>query len=331
MIYRHVSYAATEALSYMEGRAKGLIKSVEVGSSKVNDALLGGIEWNRILTLGGLSGSGKSLICEQWKREMIDLNQDQKFYILSFEFEMLARDQIIRNLSGKMQVSTNELLSGKKKLSAAKLNKARGIVGQITDYPIYYVDNTGTVQEIVQTILDFTQQFELKKTKAGLIVTIDHVLLTKGRESDAEKKIIDHLYKEIIRLKKDYDHNGMKIIFILLSQLNREIEQNERMLNPTIHYPTKNDLFGASSVYYSSDYVIISHKPANLTGITKGYGPPIGNDYPNGLPIYNPEDQDQAMVYWHLIKNRTGELGIFMMLDDFKNSRILDYTSPSNN
>jgi hypothetical protein len=238
---------------------------------------------------------------------------------------MPEKDQMARNVSSKILQDTNWLYSVDSTLSDKDLKKVEEVVTNISEDPIYIVDVTGTVEQIYSTIIDFINLRKLKENNRGLIVTLDHTLLTKGKGTDNEKAIIDDLSKMFVELKKECIHNDVKILIIMLSQLNRDIESKERTTNPLLHYPTKNDLFAASSVYYCSDYVLISHKPALVNGITHHYGPPRGVKYPKGLPVFNPQNPDQPMVYWHLIKNRFGEPKVLMMLDNFKHSRIDEY------
>lgn len=127
--------------------------------------------------------------------------------------------------------------------------------------------------------------------------------------------------KNLVALKKYLVANGVNCIFIILSQLNRAIETPERSNNCYLHYPNKNDIFSASSVYYSSDYVLIIHKPCLIDGISEWYGPPTKGN-PRGLPVYNPQNQEQPMIYLHLIKERFGLPKILAMLDYLENSRI---------
>ena len=109
----------------------------------------------------------------------------------------------------------------------------------------------------------------------------------------------------------------IKCIFIALSQLNREIEKSERLANPMQQYPMKKDIFGSDAVFHGSDYVMVSHKPFMLHLQTYG---------PKNLPILNPQDGTQAMIYWHIIKNRDGESGLVLsMLDNLKHNRIEEY------
>lgn len=173
--------------------------------------------------------------------------------------------------------------------------------------------------------MDYISTRKLASTGRGLIVTLDHTLLTKGETTDNEKSIVDELSKMFVALKKESIRLGVKIIIIMLSQLNRDIESEKRVMNPLLHYPTKSDIFAASSVYYCSDYVLVSHKPSLVNGIQRYYGPPRGTKYSRGLPVYNPNNPDQAMVYWHLIKNRFGKTADLMMLDNFKYSKVEEY------
>jgi len=240
---------------------------------------------------------------------------------------MLAKDQVARNLSGKLGKSTKYLYSGQNNVvSDEEYTIISSTASSLNKYPIYYVDSVGTVDQVRSTVIDFVERQNLLEDDRGLVVTIDHVLLTKGRQGQAEKQVVDELAYMCVELKKKLTAMGLKIIIVLLSQLNRDIESSERVTNPNLHYPTKNDIFGASSMFFSSDYVLITHKPAIIEGIKQTYGPERpGEGFDEGLPVYNPNKPSQPMIYWHLLKERFGEPKILLMLDDFKNSRVLEY------
>lgn len=317
-----IAVSVEEALTYIDGRREGTITSLKTGLSKLDKNLLDGVEWNKIFSIAGMSGSGKSTIVEMLKRNFCYHN-DTPFKILSFEFEMSAAEQVSRNISGRMQKSTKWLFSGEEeKLKDDDIEEIRRIAGQLKDFPIYSVERVGSVDEIIATIKHFAKIHELKAKNEGLVVTIDHVLLTKGKQGEGEKEIIDDLFHQIMELKKVFIEIGIKVIFIMLSQLNRNIEQVERRSNVSLHYPAQSDLFGASSIFQCSDYVLVSHKPANLE--LQSYGPPR-EGFPKGLPIKNPKNPAQCMIYWHLIKHRSGEPKIMMMVDNLKNSAIDEY------
>lgn len=327
MSYKPITYAVDKTLKYIDGRRKGEIKSLKVSHNKLNNVTLQGFEWNKIVSLGGLSGSGKSMILEQWKRDFVDLNPDEQFYVLSFEFEMLARDQIVRNLSGKLNLSTRYIYSAESDTQKVTDNEYIDIcnkIQEISTYPFYYVERIQSVTEIEKIILSFMEDKDLMNSDKGLIVTLDHVLLTKGKDGETERKIISDLYTKAIELKQYCEDVGMKILFLFASQLNRGIRDNDRVLNKQLHYPSEKDLFGSGSIFNGSDYVIITHKPSSIVGMPKYYGMPIG-EYKEGLPVYCPEDESRSMIYWHVLKNRGGEPATLMMVEDFKHSRVEDY------
>ena len=246
---------------------------------------------------------------------------NEKFKILSFEFEMPSYEQITRNLSGRMKRSTSELYSKDTPIDDDTFSDIVNSAEEFKRAPVWTVDNVGTVDQVINTIEAFENN--IVDEGDGLIVTIDHALLTSMKFGEDERKMLAHLYRSIVGLKKALIEKGIKCLFIILNQLNRGIETVERKNNPDYQYPNRNDLFGSNDIFMGSDYVLIIHKPAIL-GLDI-YGPPKGNAYPMGLPVYNPKNPSQPMIYFHLIKQRSGNPRIMMMLDDFKNSRILEY------
>ncbi len=321
---KHISEGVVEAKKYILKRKLGEERSLQTSFKKLNRVLMDGIDWYRILTIGGLSGSGKSTILENLKRDFFEYNPNEKFDVLSFEFEMRIEDQLTRNISSKIDRSVKQLYSAGEVLSDEDYDKAAQALDSISDRPIYYIDNVGTVKEIIDTIIYFVNSNKLEENGRGLIVTIDHLLLTKGKGSEKEKEKVDNLMHQLVALKQYFSSRKIRCLFITLSQLNRDIESGDRVLKRELHYPTKNDLFAASSVYYCSDYVVISHKPAGVNGIRDWYGPDR-EGFPYGLPVLCPTNQDRAMVYWHVIKERFGDTKVLAMVEDFKNSRILEY------
>ena len=64
----HYSQKIDEAKVFIKKRMKGEAPSLKTSFKKLNDALFEGLEWNRIITIAGLSASGKSLMLSQIKR-----------------------------------------------------------------------------------------------------------------------------------------------------------------------------------------------------------------------------------------------------------------------
>jgi KaiC/GvpD/RAD55 family RecA-like ATPase len=303
-------------LDYIDGRRKGKYKSLKTGFKKLDKNLLDGIEWNKIFSIGAMSGSGKSVFLEQLKRNILKHNSETKMNVLSFEFEMPSYEQITRNLSGIIGKSTRKLYSAGEPLTDEEFEEVKQKSERFTKLPIYTVDSVGDVDEIINTILSFVKYKELAETKEGLIITIDHALLTSMRQGEDERKMLAYLYRTIIRMKKWFENQKIPVLFMILNQLNRNIEKIERKDNSEYHYPNRNDLFGSNDIFMSSDYVLIIHKPAILNLRTYG---------PENVPVFNPKNEKQPMIYFHLIKQRSGEPAIMSMLDSFKYSRIDEY------
>lgn len=321
---KKLDQVVTETKEFINNRRFGIEKSLKLSSYKVNQAFMDGLDWNRIVTIAGLSGSGKSTIARQWIKEMIELNPDQQFDVLSFQFEMLGLDEVARDISSKTNKSIKELYSAEGKLSDAEFSKIEKELDKMRDYPLYIVDHVGTVDDIKDTIIYYCTTNKLAERKRNLVVSIDHSLLVKAKDGDDEKMTLDRLMHMLVALKKYLSSTGVKVIFIVLSQLNRNIETTERITNAKLHYPNKNDLFGASSVYYSSDYVIIIHRPCLIDGLGNWYGPSRPG-FAQGLPVFNPENTNQPMIYLHIIKERFGNNKIIAMLDELGYGRITEY------
>ena len=235
---------------------------------------------------------------------------------------MLIEDQLTRYVSSKIKKSLKDIYSSDTPLSDDDYSEVMNILEDRKNSPVFYVDNPGTPEQIRATILQFAMERDLLSLNKGLVISIDHAALVRGKSGETEKSIIDELMTVFLELKKYFASTGLRCIFLVLSQLNRDIERPERTSNPLLHYPTRNDIFAASSIYHCSDYVMISHRPANVNGIKEYYGPPQGDKFPRGLPIKAPNDPKRDMVYWHLIKERFGKTVIIPMVEDFKNATL---------
>jgi replicative DNA helicase len=308
--YIHIATAADEIISYMDKRRRGKIKSLKTKWERFNNQCMGGIEPNSIYTFAGISGSGKSAFLNTLETDLFECNPEVDFVVLSFNFEMLSSRQVGRKLSNKLNKTTQQLYSGlsSEKLSKEELDKASEEVEKIKKLPIYYVDLPGNVDDIRETIMEFSK-LEFVKNK-WLIITLDHTLLTKGRSGEKEREILANLQYMFMEIKK-FAQNTI----IQLSQMNREIESTDRLNNPSMHFPTRRDIFGGESVFQASDYVIVVHRPELL--LLKVYGPAA-------WPVAN-------RVYMHFLKNREGELKVLTFTNDLKYNRIEDYDPGSAN
>jgi replicative DNA helicase len=300
---RHIEEPAKEIIEYIDNRRKGIVRSLKTRWKKFNNTCNGGIEPNAIYSVCGISGSGKSSFLNMLETDLFDLNPREKFIILSFSLEMLSSKQIGRKLSYKLKKTTTELYSGLSDsyLSDEDFELAKKEVEIIKKYDIYYVDVPGTVDEVFNTIIDFSNKYAKNK---WLIITFDHTLLIKGNMTDKERETIFNLQRVFMEIKK-YNRNTI----IQLSQMNREIESTERINNIMLQYPMRKDVFGSDSVFQASDYLMVLHRP-ELLQITV-YGP-------SRLPT-------KDMIYLHFLKVREGEPKILSFINNLKYNSIEEY------
>lgn len=258
---------------------------------------MGGIEAGTLLTLAGISGSGKSSIVNTLETDLIDNNPTQNLVVLSFNFEMSEAKTVGRKISYKTRKTATELYSGSDEhtLTEKDISEIKAVSERIKGYPVYYCPEPGTVTQIYSKIIQFQNYFKNK----WIIIILDHALLVR-QSTGGERATLDELQRILIERKKI----GRTSI-IQVAQMNRNIESPERISNRMHHYPQRNDIFGSDSLYFASDYVIISHCP-QILGITE-YGP-------SRLPA--------DKIYLHILKNRDGEPRILQFENNLKYNSI---------
>lgn len=297
--FRSISEVADESLEYIRKRKDKTIVPLKTRWNKFNKVCCGGIEPNMIITIAGGSGSGKSAFANTLETDLIDLNPDQEIVILSFSYEMLSYRQVGRKLSNKLRKTTAELYSSVQSLSNTEFNKIEEVADKIKKYPIYYIDTPSTIENMEKTIDYFHENIAKGK---WLIVILDHALLVEG-QGESERGTIVDLQKMFIRKKKLSNTS-----IIQISQMNRNIEQPDRINNPSMHYPMRSDLAASDAIFQASDYVTALSRP-ELLNIT-AYGI-------DRLPV-------KDKVYLHFLKVRDGEPFILEFENELKYGNLVE-------
>ena len=279
-VIRPMSVVAQEAINYIAGRREHSITSLKTRWVKFNKQCMGGIEPNTVYTIAGISGSGKSSMANLIQTDLIDLNPDEDIIVLTFSLEMVGFRQVGRTLSNKLRRTTSTLYSSETDLDDETFRKVIDVSNKLKEYPIYFVDNPGTPMQVDAIIKWFYNEY-VKGTNKHFVIIYDHALLTKQVGSVIET--VSELERVFIQAKK----LPMTSV-IQLAQMNRNIEQPERINNPLSHYPMRSDLSSSDAIFQASDYVLVIHRPEILN--IQEYGP-------NHLPVQN-------KVYVHMLKNR---------------------------
>lgn len=276
--FKHVSVAFEEATEYMEARKDGLIKSIKTPWDSFNDAGMDGIEWNSMYVISARPGVGKTLISQLITSNAHRLNPDQDFYILHLQFEMLGRRLAQRELSAKLNRTVKYLNNADKynPLTNKDLDDAKAYAKMQEERKEYYYDVPSTVEGIRKAVLEFLHYF-----KKPVLITLDHSMLVKRGAS--EKQTLDtlqNLSAMMTEIKRAYP-----VIWLVLSQLNRSIEQQERIAKPGIgNFPNTNDVFGADALLQHCDVLLAVNQPSRYA--LNYYGPQEFEVSKNLLPFH---------------------------------------------
>ena len=310
---RKYSEILTEGLEYIHDRRIGKIKSIKTPWLGFNQVTTNGLEWGSMLTIGARPGSGKTLIVSQLIREVHKNNPDQDFNVLEFQFEMGAKQSAARAFAAETALDYNLVLSTDKTLDdfgfkmmmqyrdECKAMEDVGIQRLQINQPINHHD-------IEKAIHHYYHQLGSKP----LIVSIDHSWLIKKAPDEKEK--IATLYNTVEMLMRV--KNQLPIIVLMITQLNRSIEESGRKTPGTIaNYPTSSDIFGGDALMQGSDVVIVLSRPAK-----------------NDIFVYGPKgyivkDDD---IFVHLLKVRNGsdDVKMLFMKGEFNRQRMIEVSEP---
>lgn len=310
--------AYRKAIKYIKNRQSGKIKSWLTPYSKLNDAVVNGLEWNSLIIIGGRPGTGKTLIKDQIINESFKINKEEDFRVLEFSLEMVDKVSIIREFSSVTQKSYKDLCSANNPISDPIINACVDHAKGSLDNKIDLVTDAPTVEEFIRIIMEYMKQhiFEKEdgtKSYTNTVVTLDHsVLLKKSKQHSTKTDMLYDLGEAITLLKRKYP-----IIFIVLSQLGRGVDTPERNENGKYgNYILESDIFGGDALYQHADVVIGINRPAKRK--IKYYGP----------ERYVIDNED--VLVWHFLKCRNGDTRMCFFEAQFQNMRIKEIPPPQN-
>jgi replicative DNA helicase len=300
-----------ESLHYLKGRREGSIKSFRTPWTTFNDATTDGIEWNSTTVIGGRPATGKTLMKDQIIREGFKLNHGDNFRVLEFSLEMLQRVSAIREYSSLIGKSYKYLCSADGTLSEEHLKQCYEYAKERVKYPIDVVEEPCTVAEFRETIVKYMEHHADKAKLTNTIVTLDHSILLKKAKFESNK--MDMLYNLgecLTDLKRKYP-----IAFIILSQLNRNIDNPERNEDRKYgNYVLESDIFGSDALLQHADTVVGLNRPGKQK--IHFYGP-------DGYII----DDDRVLVM-HFLKCRNGDNRMSFFNAEFERMSITERAAP---
>lgn len=195
---------------------------------------------------------------------------------------MPGYQQILRAGSKGSGKQVGDLLSVTNRLDNEAYNHFKKEVMKYANYPVHFNNVPRDMEFIKEANTEITQKYPDKT----IVNVFDHSRLILS-ERDKELMKLNEVSKGCMWMQ-----STMGCINILLSQLNRNIEQEHRA--KAQYQPLLTDLFGGDSIGQDAHVVIMLQRPHDLYGITDTYcqEDPIG------------------LLACHVEKNRDGLLGM---------------------
>lgn len=280
--FKSINKAISASLHQVTDGMRGQRQVYPTKWKRLNKNLLGGLQPGKMYVIAGRPGVGKSAFSNQLIFDLLDTNRDKKLLVLYWSFEMPGYQQIMRAGAKGSGKQVSELLSVEQKLEQESYNKFKEEVLKYAHYPIFFNSVPRDMEFVKKANVNITN----KKPDHTIINVFDHSRLILS-EKEHELQKLNEVSKGCMWLQAK-----MGTINILLSQLNRNIEQEHRA--KAQYQPLLTDLFGGDSIGQDAHVVMMLQRPNDLYGITDKY---CGED-PRGL------------LALHVEKNRDGLLGM---------------------
>ena len=311
--WKHYYDVMNDGLKYIYARATGSQKSLKTQWSQFNTIGLNGIEWNSLYVFGARPGVGKTLVAASLTRELQKLNPDQDFAVLHFQFEMLGRNMAMRELSAANNMNIRYLQSAKDdgmpELTKTDFERLKAYTADQKGRQEYVIDKSLSVNEMASAMFHFYRTYQ-----KPFVVTLDHTLLVKqGASEKSKQETLQNLAVMCAEVK-----NKLPVVFLILTQLNREIDDAERQKPGQLsNFPTEKDVYGSDSLLQCADVMIAYNRPAKYN--LQYYGPQQFVITPG----------DKYLLAMHVLKNRYGEVGIQWYRAEYSLMTIVEARAPT--
>lgn len=280
--FKSINKAISASLYQVQDGMQGKRRIYPTKWPRLNKNLLGGLQPGKMYVIAGRPGVGKSAFSNQMIFDLLDNNKDKKLVVLYWSFEMPGYQQIMRAGAKGTNKELSDLLSVDQKLEREAYEQFKEEVLKYAHYPIYFNNVPRDMEFIKEANVEVTQS----KPDHTIVNVFDHSrLILSNKEQELQK--LNEVSKGCMWMQ-----SKIGCVNILLSQLNRNIEQEHRA--KAQYQPLLTDLFGGDSIGQDAHVVMMLQRPYDLYGITDPY---CGED-----PI--------GLLAIHVEKNRDGLLGM---------------------
>ena len=267
----------------------------KTGFKYLDDALLGGLRPQKVISIGARSGCGKSYFAQRVCENIMDMEKNPQamdYFLVNCEFEMTVEDLLVRKLTRDMGKPVRSILTERQ--TAEEEAKMEKIVQGEKSNRVFYLDEPTTTQEL-RAVIEAMCKWNMGKKL--ILFKIDHLGLIKRNGMDP-KRVMDETIAMINEMKLKYKNSA----YIVISQFNRNIEERR---SPKEHEPRMSDFYMSDELAQLSSVMIGLNNPRRM-GYDKYMLFPA-NWYPSLDRFKTPSKtsfQTEGLLFHHVLKVR---------------------------
>ena len=277
-----------DAVKTLSKFQSGEMNPVKTSFEFLNEICLGGLLPNLILAILGRPSHGKTHLASQLKEDILS-DKERNIGLLYFNWEMPTFALLLTQLRKKLKKNLREILYNKP--TEDELILMKETASEFRDPRLTTVERSLTPKEFDYLVRKYIED---NLDKEQLFIVVDHVGITKGTN---KLEAIFELLEVCNGIKLDYPN---RITFIILGQLNREIERlwRTRDINPINLRVTSEYIYGSDALQQFADVIVSSVIPEKA-GLDK-YCTVNRERYKHLEEHIVPEDQHSAKDYVRL-------------------------------
>jgi replicative DNA helicase len=248
----HISKASEQSIKQMykriEERKKGITPGIPTGFADL-DRRINGWKPERLYIIAARPGVGKTSLATQFARKAAEKGYGAVF----FSLEMGETELTDKMIVGLSDISADDYSAGS--LSRESCDKAEMAMMELFKLPIYIDDKSS------MTVTNIANKARLLKKQGKCdIVFIDYLQLLQPMTKQGRTR--EQEVSEMTRMLKVHAKE-LKIPFVVLCQMNRDIEKENRE-------PYLSDLRESGSIEQDADLVMFIWRPKDVKSRATG-------------------------------------------------------------
>ncbi len=210
------------------------------------DSLLGGVQKGEMVVLAARPSVGKSALAMNLCAHCAI---EEQAGVAFFSLEMRKTELAKRLLAARAQIDLQEI--GKGNLPEEGYGKLIKAAGELAEADFFIDDTPG------QTVFDIRTKCRRLKAQHDIqLVVVDYIQLMQHRRAENRQVEVAEISRAIKALARE-----LEVPVLAISQLNRQVEQHERL-------PRLSDIRESGAVEQDADVVLLLHRNAAEAGET---------------------------------------------------------------